>query len=134
MLVDGAWLRDHRDEVVVVDCSWRLGDPGGGERSHLDGHIPGAAFLDVDRDLSSPPGGGGRHPLPSPDGFEAAARRAGIGAGSFVVAYDDAELGGAARLWWLLRHFGHERAAVLDGGLDAWVAAGGALERGPRVH
>ena len=127
-LVDAAWLREHFDEVVVVDCSWRLGEPGGGERSHLDGHIPGAAFLDVDRDLSAPPGAGGRHPLPSAAAFEAAARRAGIGADSFVVAYDDAELGGAARMWWLLRHFGHERAAVLDGGLEAWVEAGGELE------
>jgi thiosulfate/3-mercaptopyruvate sulfurtransferase len=129
-LVSAGWLRDHLEDVLVVDCSWRLGDPGGGERSYLDGHIPGAAFLDVDRDLSGPPGPGGRHPLPSASSFEAAARRTGIRAGSVVVAYDDAELGGAARLWWLLRHFGHEAAAVLDGGLAEWVRTGEKLECG----
>src|SRR5207244_2980955 len=88
-------------------------------------HIPGAAFLDVDGDLSSDPGEAGRHPLPATDGFQAAARRAGISAGTRVVAYDEAIDGGATRLWWLLRHHGHEAAAVLDGGLAAELAPGG---------
>ena len=95
---------------------------------YLAGHIRGAAFLDVDTDLAGPPGGvnGGRHPLPEPDAFVAAARRAGIGAATRVVAYDDGT-GGAARLWWLLRHVGHDAAGVLRGGWRAWtgpVAAG----------
>jgi len=99
-----------------VDCRWSLDDPGLGRRLYLEGHIPGASFLDVERDLSSPPGRAGRHPLPSAGQFASAAARAGIGAGVQVVAYGS--LGGAERLWWLLRHFGHDACAVLD--LDGW--------------
>jgi thiosulfate/3-mercaptopyruvate sulfurtransferase len=95
-----------------------------------EGHIPGAAFLDLDRDLAAPPGEGGRHPLPSTEAFEAAARRAGIGASTLVIAYDEAGEGGAARLWWLLRHFGHDQVTVLDGGLRAWREEGGELRAG----
>lgn len=97
---------------------------------HRAGHIPGASFLDVDRDLSAPPGERGRHPLPLAADFTGAAGRAGIGAGVRVVAYDEAGEGGAARLWWLLRHFGHDEAAVLDGGFAAWRAAGLGAEPG----
>src|SRR5207247_4153436 len=95
-----------------VDCRWELGDPGRGRELYLAGHIPGAAFLDVDRDLSAEPGERGRHPLPSGEQFAAAASRAGIGPDTFVVAYGS--MGGAERLWWLLRHFGHDDCAVLD--------------------
>jgi thiosulfate/3-mercaptopyruvate sulfurtransferase len=110
-----------------VDCRWDLGDASRGRALYRERHIPGASFLDVDEDLSdrSIPGGG-RHPLPSAERFAAAAGRAGIGAGVFVVAYGS--MGGAERLWWLLRHFGHDDCAVLDGGMDAWrgpLAAGG---------
>jgi len=133
-LVDVGWLaaRLADPDVVAVDCRWKLGDPGAGERLYEDGHIPGAAFLDVDRDLAAPPGDAtaGRHPLPEPREFERAARRAGIAGETMVVAYDEAGEGGAARLWWLLRHFGHERVAIVDGGIAAWRAAGGALESG----
>jgi thiosulfate/3-mercaptopyruvate sulfurtransferase len=103
-------------EYRFVDCRWALDDPGFGLRAYREGHIPGAAFLDVERDLASPPGAGGRHPLPSAAQFGAAASRAGIGDETFVVAYGS--LGGAERLWWLLRHFGHGACAVLD--FDAW--------------
>jgi thiosulfate/3-mercaptopyruvate sulfurtransferase len=99
-----------------VDCRFALDDPEAGRRAYLTGHIPGAAFLDVDRDLSAPPGIAGRHPLPAGDSFAAAASGAGIDAGTFVVAYGS--VGGAERLWWLLRHFGHDGCAVLD--LGAW--------------
>ena len=99
-----------------VDCRWELGNPGRGRELYLAGHIPGAAFLDVERDLSAPPGPGGRHPLPAAEDFAAAVSRAGIGPGVFVVAYGS--MGGAERLWWLLRHFGHDDCAVLE--LDAW--------------
>jgi thiosulfate/3-mercaptopyruvate sulfurtransferase len=94
-----------------VDCRWSLDDPGLGRRQYLEAHIPGAVFVDVERELSAPPGPGGRHPLPSAEQFAAAASRCGIEAGVFVVAYGS--LGGAERLWWLLRHFGHEDCAVI---------------------
>ena len=99
-----------------VDCRWELGSPGQGRELYLEGHIPGASFLDVDDDLAAPPGAGGRHPLPGADDFARAAGRAGIGDGVFVVAYGN--MGGAERLWWLLRHFGHDDCAVIDFG--AW--------------
>src|SRR6476620_4277826 len=102
---------------VVVDCRWELGAPGKGRELYRDAHTPGAAFLDVETDLSdlSVPDAG-RHPLPSAERFAAAASRAGIGPGVFVVAYGT--MGGAERLWWLLRHFGHDDTAVID--LAAW--------------
>ncbi len=109
-----------------VDCRWELADSTAGRRLFRAGHIPGASFLDVDDDLAAPPvENGARHPLPSPEQFASAAGRAGIGPGVFVVAYGS--LGGAERLWWLLRHFGHDDCAVLSGGLDAWL---GPLEEG----
>ncbi|HUJ55322.1 MAG TPA: rhodanese-like domain-containing protein [Gaiellaceae bacterium] len=109
-----------------VDCRWDLADPARGRELYLAGHVPGASFLDLDADLSdlSVPDAG-RHPLPSAERFAAAAGRAGIGTGVFVVAYGS--LAGAERLWWLLRHFGHGDCAVLEGGLDAW---GGELRAG----
>jgi thiosulfate/3-mercaptopyruvate sulfurtransferase len=132
-LVEATWLRRHLGDpgLTVVDCRFRLGEPGAGDRAWREDHIPGAAFLDVDRDLAAEPGDRGRHPLPARAGFEAAARRAGIGRESTVVAYDEAGEGGAVRLWWLLRHFGHDRVAVLNGGLRAWRAEGGTMRGGP---
>jgi thiosulfate/3-mercaptopyruvate sulfurtransferase len=135
-LVDPDWLLAHLGEpgLVVVDCRFTLTDPAADEPGWLAGHVPGAAFLAVGRDLAGElrDGGaeGGRHPLPDAREFETSARRAGIGAQSRVVAYDERGEGGAARLWWLLRHFGHRRAAVLDGGLTAWRGAGGPLRAG----
>jgi thiosulfate/3-mercaptopyruvate sulfurtransferase len=117
----------ERVRYQFVDCRYELGAPERGLELYLAGHVPGASFLDVDEDLSdlSVPGMG-RHPLPSAERFAAAAGRAGIGPGVFVVAYGGA--GGAARLWWLLRHFGHDACAVLAGGLEAWE---GPLRAGP---
>jgi thiosulfate/3-mercaptopyruvate sulfurtransferase len=128
-LATTSWLRDHLDDagVRIVDARYQLGKPGAGEALWREGHIPGAAYLDLDRDLAGAPGERGRHPLPEPGTFEAAARRAGIGPDTLVVAYDEAAEGGAARLWWLLRHFGHDQVKVLDGGLRAWRAEGGEL-------
>jgi thiosulfate/3-mercaptopyruvate sulfurtransferase len=109
-----------------VDCRWDLGDAARGLELYLAGHIPGASFLDVDDDLSDRSlEGQGRHPLPSAERFAAAASRAGIGPGVLVVAYG--AMGGAERLWWLLRHFGHDDCAVLLGGIESW---GGELRAG----
>jgi thiosulfate/3-mercaptopyruvate sulfurtransferase len=108
---------------LFVDCRWSLDDPDWGREQYRAGHVPGAVFLDVERDLSGPPGVGGRHPLPQAEAFAAAAGRAGIGESVFVVAYG--AMGGAERLWWLLRHFGHDDCGVID--LDAWH---GPLTRG----
>lgn len=119
-----------------VDCRWELGSPARGRELYLEGHVPGASFLDVERELSAPPASpGGRHPLPSADDFARAAGAAGIGPGVFVVAYDQGMNGGAARLWWLLRYFGHDDVAVLDGGIAAWLGPvrGGEEEVEPAV-
>ena len=101
---------------------WRLGGPPGRELYDA-GHIPGAAFVDLDLDLAAPPGTGGRHPLPATADFEQAMRRAGVRDGRPVVVYDDADSTAAARAWWLLRYFGHQPVQVLDGGFRAWTAA-----------
>jgi thiosulfate/3-mercaptopyruvate sulfurtransferase len=131
-LVSSEWLRERLGDpgLRVVDCRYRLGEPGAGELLWRDAHIPGAAFMDLDRDLAGEPGERGRHPLPDAEVFEAAARRAGIGHDTLVVAYDEMAEGGAARLWWLLRHVGHESVTVLDGGLRGWREEGGELRGG----
>jgi thiosulfate/3-mercaptopyruvate sulfurtransferase len=124
-LVDAEWLREHRDEVRLVDVRWYL-DGRSGRDAYVAGHIPGAVWADIDSDLAAPAAPiAGRHPLPSPERFAAAMERLGIGDGDTVVAYDDASGSIAARLWWMLDSLG-VRAYVLDGGLETWV---GALDR-----
>jgi thiosulfate/3-mercaptopyruvate sulfurtransferase len=123
--VQADWLAGRLGDVAVVDCRWSLAEPGAGRAAYEAGHLPGAAHLDVDEDLSGPPGDG-RHPLPGAGDFARACARAGISATTPVVAYDEGN-GGAARLWWLLRHFGHPAPYVLDGGFAAWT---GLLEGG----
>jgi thiosulfate/3-mercaptopyruvate sulfurtransferase len=119
-LVTADWLRQHLDEgaLLLVDIRYYMGDPPG-ERAYLSGHIPGAVFLDFDRDITGSVGQG-RHPLPTQSQFQAAMRRIGATQGSRIVAYDDAGGSIAGRLWWLLRYFGHRNARVLDGGVQAW--------------
>jgi thiosulfate/3-mercaptopyruvate sulfurtransferase len=125
-LVTAAQLADELagpGAPTLLDCRWELA--GGADRAGSDqGHLPGAVFVDLDRELAGPPGAGGRHPLPAPQVFQAAMRRAGVRQDRPVVAYDQGQAGGAARAWWLLGWFGHPGARVLDGGLPAWVAAG----------
>ena len=119
------------DAATLLDVRWTLGGPSG-HAEYLAGHIPGAVFVDLDHDLAAPPGTGGRHPLPDADAFGAAMREAGVSAQRPVVVYAAAiPPGPAARAWWLLRYFGHPDVRVLDGGIDAWVAAGGPLATGP---
>ncbi len=115
---------------VLLDVRWRLGGPPG-MASYRAGHLPGARFADLDRDLAGPAGAGGRHPLPEPGAFQAAMRRAGVRDGHPVVVYDESDAMAAARAWWLLRYFGHEQVRVLDGGYQAWLAAGELAETGP---
>jgi thiosulfate/3-mercaptopyruvate sulfurtransferase len=113
---------------VLLDVRWRLAGPPGID-SYRAGHLPGAQFVDLDRDLAAPPGPGGRHPLPAAADFQAAMRRAGVRAGRPVVLYDDGDSTAAARGWWLLRYFGHDQVRVLDGGYRAWLAAGQPAEQ-----
>ncbi len=108
---------------VLLDVRWRLGGPPGVE-SYQAGHLPGACFIDLDRELAAPPGAGGRHPLPDPQDFTGTMRRCGVWAGRDVVVYDESDGTAAARAWWLLRYFGHRRTRLLDGGYRAWLSAG----------
>jgi thiosulfate/3-mercaptopyruvate sulfurtransferase len=126
-LIDAAELAKHLedDDWVVVDCRFTLTDAPAGRRAYERGHIPGARYADLDRDLARTPGSSdGRHPLPSPEAFATTLGRWGVTAASTVVAYDDGSGAIAARLWWLLGWLGHERRAVLDGGFAAWQQAG----------
>jgi len=117
--------------LVVVDCRFDLTRPWWGEQAYTEARIPGARYAHLDRDLSGAPSGAtGRHPLPSPAALAATFGRWGIGADTQVVAYDQGPGAYAARLWWLAHWMGHERAAVLDGGLAAWEAAGLPREQG----
>ena len=115
-------------DATLLDVRWELGGPPGWPL-YLEGHIPGAAFIDLEAALAGPAGDGGRHPLPSADVFGDAMRAAGVSRGHPVVAYDGGSSMAAARAWWLLRYFGHPRVFVLDGGFSAWSAAGRAIER-----
>lgn len=137
-LVDVATLAAHVDAAdwCVVDVRHQLSDTGYGERAYAEGHIPGAVFLHCDRDLSGPmSGGNGRHPWPERERLAARLGEVGIGPQTQVVVYDDAQGMIAGRLWVLLRWLGHDRVAVLDGGLQAWLAAGGAMTAlPPSVH
>ena len=113
---------------VVLDVRWTLGGPSA--QGHFrSGHIPGAHFVDLDRELSAPPGPG-RHPLPDAALFAAAMRRHGVDRSRPVVVYDAATGTSAARAWWLLRYFGRSNVALLDGGYAAWTAAKLPVEEG----
>jgi thiosulfate/3-mercaptopyruvate sulfurtransferase len=116
---------------VIFDVRWQLGDPDG--RVHyFGGHIPGAQYLDLTSELSAVPSQGtGRHPLPDPEAFQAAMRKAGLNDADRVVIYDDVGSTSAARAWWLLRWAGKQNVRLLDGGLKAWIAEGGELAVGP---
>ncbi|MET8681211.1 sulfurtransferase [Streptomyces sp. NPDC004647] len=108
---------------VLLDVRWQLGGPAG-KPAYDAGHLPGAAYIDLDTELAGPAGGGGRHPLPDLDTFGAAMRRAGVSADRAVVTYDGGQGWAAARAWWMLRWAGHPSVRVLDGGLAAWTAEG----------
>lgn len=111
---------------VLLEVRWQLGGPPG-RLAYEAGHLPGAVHVDLDTELAGPAGSGGRHPLPDPAVFGAAMRRAGVSRSRTVVVLDGGAGWAAARAWWLLRWAGHPAVRVLDGGLPAWTAAGGAL-------
>jgi thiosulfate/3-mercaptopyruvate sulfurtransferase len=116
---------------VIVDCRFNLGDTGWGEAQYAAGHIPGAVYAHLDRDLSGPKTGrNGRHPLPNLDMLKQKLGEWGIGPGTQVAAYDQDTGMTASRLWWLLRYLGHTGVAVLDGGLARWKAEGRPLRAG----
>ena len=126
-LIDAATLAHNLAQpgTVVIDCRFKLLDPAAGRAEYTRGHIPGARYADLDRDLARAPARGeGRHPLPDPQTFAATLSEWGIDRDSTVVAYDDGSGAIAARLWWMLRWLGHASSRVLDGGYTAWQAAG----------
>lgn len=114
---------------TVLDVRWQLGRTDG-RAQHEAGHVPGAAYVDLDTELADSPGRLGRHPLPDPARFAEAMRRCGVRRDRPVVVYDDVAGTAAARAWWLLRHHGHPDVRLLDGGWSWWRRVGGAVETG----
>lgn len=130
-IVPVSWLAKNlnEDDVVVVDCQYDLSDKESGYRAYLAGHIPGARYADLEKDLSNPvEQHGGRHPLPDKDKLQSLFEQLGIQQDSKVIAYDRQMGAMASRLWWLLGYAGHSNRAVLDGGIEAWEKAGHHLE------
>ena len=126
-IVSPEWLAAHLDDpkVIIIDCRFSLADPELGQQQYKTNHIPGAFYLDLNRDLSSPVSKhGGRHPLPNPTELAEKLSAIGITDDTLIVAYDDSRFAFAARLWWLLRYMGCDRVAILDGGFSAWQTAG----------
>lgn len=126
-LIGATELAAHLDDPtwIVFDVRHDLMAPAAGEALYRAGHIPGARFASVDRDLSGPKGGGdGRHPLPTREAFAAWLASCGASSTSTLIACDASQSLYAARFWWMVRWIGHDRVAVLDGGLPAWIAAG----------
>jgi len=127
--------RINDSNVVVIDTRFSLSDPELGQHQYQSGHIPGAYYLDLDQDLSGDlKTHGGRHPLPNWDSFTAKLNHLGIYSKApkgptQIVIYDDSRFAFSARLWWMLRYLGHQRVAILDGGIQAWTSAGFALSQ-----
>ena len=120
-----------RPQTVVVDCRFDLGDPAAGRRAYENAHVPGAVFLDLDKDLAGPiKEETGRHPLPDPDELSRTLGRLGISRSHEVVVYDGNHGGIAARAWWTLRWLGHEKVRLLDGGFAAWLKRDLPIEAG----
>jgi thiosulfate/3-mercaptopyruvate sulfurtransferase len=125
-LVSTLWLNDHLNdpEIRIIDVRWYLFEEDKTGRSeYLRGHIPGSVFVDLEVELAAPAGEGlGRHPIPRPEVFASSMARAGVGPETHIIAYDDSGGATAARLWWLLRYYGHNQVSLLDGGITQWVA------------
>jgi thiosulfate/3-mercaptopyruvate sulfurtransferase len=133
-LITPAELVGIQVPVLVVDCRHDLGNSEAGSKAYAEGHLPGAAFLHLDRDLSAPmTGKNGRHPLPDPNQFAALLASLGATEKTLIVAYDASAGMFASRLWWMCRWIGHLNCAVLDGGLQNWCAQDGPLSTEPFV-
>ncbi|MEK4508831.1 sulfurtransferase [Paenibacillus sp. FSL K6-2524] len=127
LIVSKKWLlaRMYEPDLVIVDCRFELGRPTAGQEAFAQSHIPGAIYLDLEVDLSSPVNThGGRHPLPDPDVLAKRLSQAGISNNSRIVAYDDQGGMYASRLWWLLRWLGHDSVYVMDEGFSSWKDGG----------
>lgn len=130
-LISTAQAAERQGDTLFIDCRHQLADPAWGETTYLTGHLPGAHFLHLDHDLSgSKTGDNGRHPLPAAEHIAAKLRNLGLSAETQVVVYDQGNGAMAARLWWLTRWLGHQKVALLDGGLAKWCAEGRPLEAG----
>ncbi|MDX2099897.1 MAG: sulfurtransferase [Leptolyngbyaceae cyanobacterium bins.59] len=131
-IVSSSWLHEHlfNSNIVLVDCRFSLMQPDLGREQYQLSHLPGAFYLDLNRDLSGPVElHGGRHPLPDPQVLAEKLTALGVRSrtdesATHVVVYDDSRFAFAARLWWLLRYLGHDRVSVLDGGFTGWQEAG----------
>ncbi|MGB1357136.1 MAG: 3-mercaptopyruvate sulfurtransferase [Candidatus Puniceispirillaceae bacterium] len=129
-LVTATWLKDHLDEVIVLDASSHLPTAGRNPLEEFEAaHIPGAQRFDIDR--IADPDSHLPHMVPSAEDFSAHMRALGLTDSDHVVIYDDSDIKSAARGWWMMRLFGHATVSILDGGLTAWRAVGGGLEAVP---
>lgn len=126
-------LKKIINSVIVYDCRYRLTEPEWGYNKYTEGHIPGAFFFDLNRDMASEvKEHGGRHPLPDLNIFKQKLESTGLNDDTAVVCYDD-NLSGAARMWFLLKYIGHDNCYILNGGIEAWTSSGGKLEKGQRI-
>jgi thiosulfate/3-mercaptopyruvate sulfurtransferase len=126
-IVKPEWLLEHlqQPDIVIVDCRFMLGQPEQGRNEYGQDHIPGAFYVDLEKDVSGNEAiHGGRHPLPDLGAFSLMVSSLGIDASQKVIAYDDQGGAMASRLWWMLRFLGHQQVYVLDKGYSAWKAAG----------
>jgi thiosulfate/3-mercaptopyruvate sulfurtransferase len=126
-LVTSKWLAENlnREDIVIIDCRFELGDPAYGRSLYEKSHIKNAVFVDLEKDLTGKVmKHGGRHPLPDMNEFKKTMETLGVGDSSKVIVYDDGDLAGASRLWWMLKYIGKDHVYVLEGGLNDWVAMG----------
>ena len=130
-LVQARELNARLDEISVFDLRWSLTDPSHGRAQYLEGHIPGAVFVNLDTDLSAPEGDG-RHPLPDVGVFTQTLGRLGVERSDDIAVYDDVAGAVAARMWWMLRAIGHEKSRLLDGGFRSWTDEGLPTKTGER--
>jgi len=118
------------NNLVIFDCRFNLMNKTLGAEQYREGHIPGAYYLHLETQLSSSvQKHGGRHPLPDVEYFSKTLRDAGVNQQTLIIVYDDSRMAYAARAWWLLRYYGHQQVMILDGGFNAWINTGGAVDK-----
>lgn len=135
-IVSPEWLKENlnNDKLIVVDCRFSLMDKEYGKRSYDESHIEGAVRVDIENELSAPEKKhGGRHPLPSKEDLKATFENIGISNDSIVLAYDEGDLAGPSRLWWILKYLGHKEVYILNGGVKAFEEIGGKITSEPTI-